>query len=145
MATRRVARSRCSLLVRRLGGGAEHETTVLVDTSPDLRSQTAAAGVKRLIYFQTALGYGLHPTEQPISDPLVRRYADAVLASQALVFVYPTWWGAQPAMLKGWFDRVWANGIAYDVNGDGWPDVVVARSDAPSFVMFNRPPSTSRR
>ena len=41
-------RSRCSLLVRRLGEGAEHEKTVLVDTSPDLRSQTAAAGAKRL-------------------------------------------------------------------------------------------------
>lgn len=42
-------RSRCSLLVRTLGeGGPEQQTTVLVDTSPDLRTQTAAAGVKRL-------------------------------------------------------------------------------------------------
>ena len=41
-------RSRCSLLVRRRGQGAEHETTVLVDTSPDLRLQTAAAGAKRI-------------------------------------------------------------------------------------------------
>jgi len=42
-------RSRCSMLVRRKSGqGPEHETTVLVDTSPDLRLQTAAAGVRRL-------------------------------------------------------------------------------------------------
>lgn len=41
-------RSRCSLLVRRKGEGAEAETTVIVDTSPDLRLQTAGAGVKRL-------------------------------------------------------------------------------------------------
>jgi phosphoribosyl 1,2-cyclic phosphate phosphodiesterase len=41
-------RSRCSLLVRRLGQGAEAETTALVDTSPDLRLQTAQAGAKRL-------------------------------------------------------------------------------------------------
>ena len=41
-------RSRCSMLVRRLGQGAEVETTVLVDTSPDLRMQTALAGAKRL-------------------------------------------------------------------------------------------------
>jgi phosphoribosyl 1,2-cyclic phosphate phosphodiesterase len=41
-------RSRCSLLVRRLGEGAEHETTVIVDTSPDFRLQAANAGVKRL-------------------------------------------------------------------------------------------------
>jgi phosphoribosyl 1,2-cyclic phosphate phosphodiesterase len=42
-------RSRCSLLVRhRSGLGPDHETTVLVDTSPDLRLQTAAAGVVRV-------------------------------------------------------------------------------------------------
>ena len=26
---------------------------------------------------------------------------------------------------------------AGDLNGDGWPDIVVARSGAPCFVMFN--------
>jgi phosphoribosyl 1,2-cyclic phosphate phosphodiesterase len=41
-------RGRCSLLVRRKGEGALHETTVVVDTSPDLRLQTAGAGVRRL-------------------------------------------------------------------------------------------------
>jgi phosphoribosyl 1,2-cyclic phosphate phosphodiesterase len=42
-------RTRCSLLVRRPSAdGPDHETTVLVDTSPDLRLQTAAAGVRRL-------------------------------------------------------------------------------------------------
>lgn len=41
-------RSRCSFLVRRKGDGAGNETTVLVDTSPDLRLQTAAAGVQRI-------------------------------------------------------------------------------------------------
>lgn len=41
-------RTRCSLLVRRQGEGAERETTVLVDASPELRLQTARAGVRRL-------------------------------------------------------------------------------------------------
>ena len=41
-------RSRCSLLVRRPGASAEESTTVLVDTAPDMRLQTAAAGVRRL-------------------------------------------------------------------------------------------------
>jgi phosphoribosyl 1,2-cyclic phosphate phosphodiesterase len=41
-------RSRCSLLVRRPGEGADASTTLIVDTSPDLRMQTALAGAKRL-------------------------------------------------------------------------------------------------
>jgi len=41
-------RSRCSLLVRRPGADPATETTLLVDTSPDLRLQTAEAGVKRV-------------------------------------------------------------------------------------------------
>ena len=41
-------RSRCSLLVRRLAAAGGEATTVLVDTSPDLRLQTAVAGATRL-------------------------------------------------------------------------------------------------
>ncbi|MEI9890665.1 MAG: MBL fold metallo-hydrolase [Caulobacteraceae bacterium] len=43
------ARSRCSMMARRRSpAGPDQETTVLIDTSPDLRLQTAAAGVKRV-------------------------------------------------------------------------------------------------
>lgn len=34
-------------------------------------------------------------------------------AADALVLVYPTWWYGMPAMLKGWFDRVWVPGVAF--------------------------------
>ena len=45
----RNTRTRCSMLVRRPGdGGAEAWTTAIVDTSPELRQQTAAAGARRL-------------------------------------------------------------------------------------------------
>ena len=33
--------------------------------------------------------------------------------ADALVLVYPTWWGAQPAILWGWLERVWIDGIAF--------------------------------
>lgn len=32
---------------------------------------------------------------------------------EALVLVYPTWWSGQPAVLKGWFDRILMNGVAW--------------------------------
>ena len=31
------------------------------------------------------------------------------------MLVYPTWWAGQPAMLKGWIDRVWVAGVAYEL------------------------------
>lgn len=36
-----------------------------------------------------------------------------------LVLVYPTWWSGQPAMLKGWMDRVWVRGIAWELPPGG--------------------------
>lgn len=35
-------------------------------------------------------------------------------AADLLVLVFPTWWSAPPAILKGWFDRVWTPGFAFD-------------------------------
>jgi len=48
----------------------------------------------------------------------VRAQVDRLLAAEALVLVFPTWWFGFPAMLKGWFDRVWAPGFAYDHAAD---------------------------
>ena len=52
--------------------------------------------------------------------------AEEVLAEQAmldrsdaLVLVYPVYWWSMPALLKGWIDRVFSNGWAYDDSGDG--------------------------
>ncbi len=42
-------------------------------------------------------------------------HADDLRWCDTLVLVYPTWWSSQPAMLKGWFDRVWAAGVAWEL------------------------------
>lgn len=52
---------------------------------------------------------------RPAADPQVVAHAELLRWCEALVLVYPTWWGAQPAMLKGWFDRTWVRGVAWDV------------------------------
>ena len=41
-------RTRCAMLARRRSADGGEETTILVDTAPDMRLQTAAAGVRRL-------------------------------------------------------------------------------------------------
>lgn len=38
----------------------------------------------------------------------------ALQGAEILVLVFPTWWFGLPALLKGWFDRVWGPGIAFD-------------------------------
>jgi NAD(P)H dehydrogenase (quinone) len=38
-----------------------------------------------------------------------------LLRCQGLVLVFPTWWFGMPAILKGWFDRVWLPGVAFDL------------------------------
>lgn len=54
----------------------------------------------------------------PDSKPAIADHAANLLWCEALVLVYPTWWSSQPAMLKGWIDRVWVRGIAYDISDD---------------------------
>ena len=46
---------------------------------------------------------------------------ERLLNADALVLIFPTWWFGFPAILKGWFDRVWAPTVAYDHADDFGP------------------------
>ncbi|MCA3309201.1 MAG: NAD(P)H-dependent oxidoreductase [Roseomonas sp.] len=55
----------------------------------------------------------------PASNPSdVADHVASLQRADALLLVYPTWWYGLPAMLKGWFDRIWAPGVAFKL-GDG--------------------------
>ena len=50
----------------------------------------------------------------PTYDPAaVLRYVDDLRRIDGIVFCFPTWWFSLPAILKGYFDRVWAPGVAF--------------------------------
>lgn len=36
-----------------------------------------------------------------------------------IIFVYPIWWMGPPAVMKGYFDRVFTDGFAYSADEDG--------------------------
>ena len=62
--------------------------------------------------------------------------ADDILAEQtkldsadATVFIYPVFWTEAPAMLVGWFQRVWSYGYAYG------PDRTMKRLDRALFLV----------
>ena len=45
--------------------------------------------------------------------PELRSHVEDIQWAEALVLVYPTWWSGQPAILKGWIDRVLMNEVAW--------------------------------
>ncbi|MEX3011375.1 NAD(P)H-dependent oxidoreductase [Hoeflea sp. TYP-13] len=55
---------------------------------------------------------GYHAKPYP-TDAVGQEAAD-LSAADILILVFPVWWFGFPAMLKGWFDRVWVPGVAYD-------------------------------
>jgi NAD(P)H dehydrogenase (quinone) len=44
----------------------------------------------------------------------VARAQDDLRAADVLTVIYPLWWLSMPAMMKGYIDRVFARGFAYD-------------------------------
>lgn len=54
----------------------------------------------------------MEPGYAPAAD--VAGYCDRLKAADGLVFVFPQWWFAMPAILKGFVDRVFVPGVAFD-------------------------------
>lgn len=65
----------------------------------------------------------------------------AIIWAQHIVFVYPIWWGAMPALLKGFIDRVFLPGFAfkYRDNSAFWDRLLAGRS-AHLLVTMDSPP-----
>jgi len=65
----------------------------------------------------------LEELERGISfDPLIMEWIKEIQASQGFFFVFPEWWGGPPALLKGFFDRCFQPGVAYEYQGDEFED-----------------------
>jgi putative NADPH-quinone reductase len=61
--------------------------------------------------------------------------------AEHLVFVYPVWWGGIPALLKGFFDRVFLPGFAFKYRNRSqlWDKLLSGRS-ADLLVTMDTPP-----
>jgi putative NADPH-quinone reductase len=59
------------------------------------------------------------PTPDIVS---VAKDIERLRGADGLVFVFPTWWFGMPAILKGYIDRVWVPGVAFELrNGQTLP------------------------
>ena len=51
--------------------------------------------------------------------PVVKPYVDRLMAAEAIVFVHPVWNYGYPAILKGYFDRIFLPGVSFILDGGG--------------------------
>ena len=58
------------------------------------------------------------PGDAPL-DPIVEQHCRELTAADGYVIVHPNWWAMPPAILKGWLDRVWRQGVVYRFGPDG--------------------------
>ena len=49
----------------------------------------------------------------------IRAYQECILDCDVLTFFYPVWWNDMPAIMKGFIDRVFSKGFAYDYDRNG--------------------------
>jgi putative NADPH-quinone reductase len=60
-----------------------------------------------------------HEVPSGPTPPDLQVYIDALKWADACVFCFPTWWCGMPAIMKGYFDRVWRPGVAFDAPPGG--------------------------
>ena len=71
-------------------------------------------------------------------DPVVAQHCREVTAADGYLIVHPNWWAMPPAILKGWIDRVWRQGVIYRFGPSGVESLVAGRK-ALVFTTSNTP------
>jgi putative NADPH-quinone reductase len=77
-------------------------------------------------------------------DALVEQHCAELTRADLILVFHPNWWGAPPAILKGWIDRVFRLGTAYGyppgVPPEGVPQGLLRARRALVFNTSNTPP-----
>ena len=55
---------------------------------------------------------GFYQIDHPVKEDVLREQ-EKINRADIIVFIYPDFWTASPAMLEGWLQRVWTYGFAY--------------------------------
>ena len=57
----------------------------------------------------------------------IKAEQEHILWADHIIFVFPLWWGGMPAVLKGYVDRVFAEGFAYRYTENGGEGLLAPR------------------
>ena len=67
-----------------------------------------------------------------VLDPVVAAHCREVTEADGFLVVHPNWWAQPPAILKGWLDRVFRQGVVYEFGPQG----VIGRLKGKTAVVF---------
>ncbi len=80
-------------------------------------------------------------------DPVIEQHCSELTSADIIVIVHPNWWGQPPAILKGWIDRVFRLGTAYEygpgISAEGEPFGLL-HANAVIFNTSNTPAERER-
>ena len=71
-------------------------------------------------------------------DPVVERHCREIAAADGFIIVHPNWWAMPPAIVKGWLDRVWRQGVVYRFGPEGVVPLLTGKR-AVVFTTSNTP------
>lgn len=110
--------------------------TLIVTAHPDPDSLTASSAARlqealstESVELADLAGEGFDPRFGPDDRATYQDVAEApsdvvreqrrLDAADHLVLVFPVYWWSMPALLKGWIDRVFVNGWAFEIDPEG--------------------------
>ncbi len=67
-----------------------------------------------------------------------KKFQKRIKAAENLIFIYPNWWNSPPAMLKGWIERVFTGGFAFQYT-NGRPIGLLKGRKAAIFITTGAP------
>lgn len=90
----------------------------------------------------STMAFNATPTGRPGPlDPELLEARERIRQAQHLVFVYPTWLGAMPARMKGFFEQVFGNGWGFQFEpGKLLPIPLLKGRSADLLVTMDTPP-----
>lgn len=78
--------------------------------------------------------------------PAIEEHCRDLAEAEGIIVIHPNWWGAPPAVIKGWIDRVFRPEVAYRfIDGDGGEGVPVGLLKARTALVFHTANTSSDR